>query len=79
MVSGGARQRTSGVRQGRAAPTSFGPRTEQLAEVLGISRRSVYRLAQEGAIPHYRFKGQLRFRLSEVLDATRGDREPPER
>jgi excisionase family DNA binding protein len=44
---------------------------EQLAEAIGMSRKSVYRLAREGAIPSYRFGDSLRFKLGEVLEAAR--------
>lgn len=44
---------------------------EEAATALGLSRRTVYDLAAQGTIPCWRFGRAVRFRLSEVLDATR--------
>lgn len=43
----------------------------ELSAQLGISRSSVYRLVEDGEIPHYRVGGQLRFDVDQVLDALR--------
>ena len=44
---------------------------EQLAERLGMSVRTVYRLASEERVPFYRAGRLLRFDLDEVLAAMR--------
>lgn len=51
-------------------------RAEEVAEVLGVSRRVVYDLAKKGAIPHYRFGACVRFRVEEILEASRVERAP---
>jgi excisionase family DNA binding protein len=47
----------------------------ELADVLHTSDRAVYRLVEQGEIPHYRLgsrhRGRLRFSLPEVLEALR--------
>lgn len=43
----------------------------EVAEAIGTSPRTVYRLAEDGSIPFYRLRRQVRFRLAEVLDALR--------
>jgi excisionase family DNA binding protein len=40
---------------------------EELAECLGLSRKSVYRMAREGELPAYRFGSSWRFSLKLVL------------
>lgn len=46
----------------------------ELAVALGISDRSVQRLAEQGRVPVYRLSQRtLRFRLDEVLAALRDD------
>ena len=42
-----------------------------VADLLGISARGVYRLADTGEIPSYRVGRLLRFDVGEVLAATR--------
>lgn len=44
---------------------------EDIAELFGISVRTVQRWAKTGVIPSYRAAGQLRFDRAEVLAATR--------
>jgi excisionase family DNA binding protein len=34
---------------------------DDLGEVLGISRKHIYKLAKAGRIPHYRISGSIRF------------------
>lgn len=49
-------------------------RTGQLAERLGVSKRTVIEMAQSGHIPHFRLpSGHLRFDESAVLDALRAE------
>jgi excisionase family DNA binding protein len=45
----------------------------QLAEVLGISRSTVYRLVREDQIPHYSVGERLRFDVGEVKAALRAE------
>lgn len=45
---------------------------EALAARLGVSERSIQRLAKQGKIPHYRVGRQLRFDVAEALAALRG-------
>lgn len=47
---------------------------DQLAEALGVSRRTVYRLLEEGDVPHYRVGKHLRFDLDEVKKALRANK-----
>lgn len=44
---------------------------KRTAELLGVSRRTVYRLAAGGKLPCYRVGQQLRFREAELLDFLR--------
>ena len=44
---------------------------KRTAELLGVSRRTVYRLAAGGKLPSYRVGQQLRFREAELLDFLR--------
>ena len=44
--------------------------TDELAEVLGVSRRTIRVLSSNGALPYIRVGRQLRFRLHDVLSAT---------
>jgi excisionase family DNA binding protein len=44
---------------------------EELARELGLSRSHVFELAAERRIPSYRFGRSLRFKLDEVLAATK--------
>lgn len=46
----------------------------QAAEILGVSREWVYKLAGRGELPHYRLGRSIRFRRSELeafLEAAR--------
>lgn len=52
------------------APTDMGD-VSQAAELLKVSRRTVYRLAASGKLPCYRVGRQLRFREAELLDFLR--------
>lgn len=45
-----------------------------LAKVLKVSTRTVQRMADDGEIPYYRVRGQLRFDLDEVRAALRVER-----
>jgi excisionase family DNA binding protein len=47
---------------------------EDVARLLKISERSVYRMAANGEIPSYRVGGRLRFDLAEVAAAVRATR-----
>ena len=38
----------------------------ELAELLHVSKTSVYRLAEGGKIPHYKVGGSLRFGMKDV-------------
>jgi excisionase family DNA binding protein len=49
---------------------------EDVAQLLKVSERSVYRLAASGEIPSYRVGGKLRFDLSEIAAAVRATRRP---
>ncbi len=49
---------------------------EDVARLLNISERSVYRLAANGEIPSYKVGGRLRFDLAEVAAAVRATRRP---
>ena len=42
---------------------------EEVADVLGVTSRTVYRLRAEGVIPAYRVGGQFRFNIDAVLAA----------
>lgn len=39
-----------------------------VSKTLGISRRTVYQLAQRGEIAHYRFGRSIRFTAADILD-----------
>jgi excisionase family DNA binding protein len=56
-----------------AQPSQAQPsdKPEDIAQLLGISVRTVQRLAESGEIPSYRVGTQLRFDRAEVLAATR--------
>jgi len=45
--------------------------TQELADILGISRNTVYRMVERKDIPCYRFMSGIRFDLEEVLAATK--------
>lgn len=49
---------------------------QQLCELLGVSRSTVYRLRQEG-LPYLTVRGSLRFDRDQVLRYLSGDREEP--
>lgn len=42
-------------------------RPHELATMLGVSRTTVTRMAEEGSLPFYEVGGQKRFRLAECL------------
>lgn len=46
----------------------------ELAQALGVNVASVYRHAEARKYPCYKIGGVFRFRLSEVLAATRNDK-----
>jgi excisionase family DNA binding protein len=50
---------------------------EELAAIVGISARTVYRLVEDEKIPAYRVRRQLRFDQAEVLEALREAEEAP--
>lgn len=58
------------------APTVPDAEIEEVAQLLKVSERSVYRLAANGEIPSYRVGGKLRFDLAEVAEAVRATRRP---
>ena len=39
---------------------------QDVAEFLNVKRSTVYKWIQEGFIPHYKLKGAIRFKLSEI-------------
>lgn len=45
-----------------------------IAQDLDVSVRTIQRMADDGEIPHYRVRGQLRFNIAEVRAALRVDR-----
>jgi excisionase family DNA binding protein len=40
---------------------------DQLADLLSVSKASVYRLTESGKIPHYKVGRSLRFDMSDVV------------
>ena len=58
------------------APTVPDAEPEDVARLLKISERSVYRLAASGEIPSYRVGGKIRFDLAEVAETVRATRRP---
>jgi excisionase family DNA binding protein len=58
------------------APTVPRGEIDDVARLLEISERSVYRLVASGDIPSYRIGGKLRFDLAEVAAAVRATRRP---
>ncbi|WP_433464364.1 helix-turn-helix domain-containing protein [Spirillospora sp. CA-128828] len=55
----------------QVAPDSPLVHIDVVAEVLGVSSRTVRRMADAGEIPHYRVRGQAKFDLAEVLAVLR--------
>jgi excisionase family DNA binding protein len=50
---------------------------DDVKELLGVQRRTAYRLAEQGKIPFYRVGGKMRFDLAEVAAAIRATRTGP--
>lgn len=59
-----------------SAPTVPDGEVEDVAQLLKVSERSVYRLAASGEIPSYKVGGKIRFDLAEVAAAVRATRRP---
>lgn len=49
---------------------------EQLAQSIGLSVKHVHTLTRTGAIPYYLIGGAKRYRLEDILSATRINRHP---
>lgn len=47
---------------------------DKLAEYLGISRTTVYRLVEKRVIPFYKIRGSLRFKSEEVMEYVKKSR-----
>jgi excisionase family DNA binding protein len=47
-------------------------RASELAEILSTSKMTIYRLVEQGAIPHFRVGGLIRFDPQAVADWLRG-------
>ena len=47
---------------------------DNLAEYLGISKTTVYRLVEKRDMPFYKFRGSLRFKLEEVMEYVKNSR-----
>ena len=45
---------------------------EQVANLLGVSKMTVYRLIDDGELPAYRFKRNIRLDPRDVMDFVRG-------
>ena len=58
------------------APPVPDAEVEDIAQLLRVSERSVYRLAASGEIPSYRIGGKLRFDRAEVAETVRATRRP---
>jgi len=50
---------------------------DELAEMLRISKTSVYRLVEQRKIPFYRLRGNLRFEQKDIMDFLRQNRVEP--
>ena len=42
----------------------------ELAKLTGLNVRSIYRMAREGRIPHYRVGNRIYFEMGELQDGT---------
>ena len=51
--------------------------TAAVADLLGVTTQTIYRMVADGRIPHYRVRGQLRFDPDEVIKAMKAA-PPPE-
>lgn len=46
---------------------------KEIEEITGIKRKSLYRMASEKRVPHYRIGGDVRFDLNDFRVETKGE------
>lgn len=45
----------------------------EVANVLGISKDTVYKMVREGEIPHKKARGKIIFNREQIIEWTKGD------